>query len=141
MMLVRLTEKGKNEQEPVMPGFIGIFSALSEEEQARFGEYLDRIIAAPESKFGTGGDEMLKRLRAFHSHFGDKIGEPRYEQFAETARKFYCRHHHGHICAGGHHTSVCSEQQPHIPRKVIPTGLKKSRAGIFSWACQLYLHE
>ena len=43
VMLVRLTEKGRNEQrpEPFDPG--DIFSCLSDKEQRDFGEYLDLV--------------------------------------------------------------------------------------------------
>jgi DNA-binding MarR family transcriptional regulator len=101
VMLVRLTEKGKNEQAPEMPGFIDIFSVLSEEEQALFGEYLDRIIAALESKLGTDGDEMFERMRAWHSHFADKMEGPGRERFEKMTGKFHRRHHHGYNCAEG----------------------------------------
>ena len=53
-IMVSLTEKGKNEQHMEMD--FGIFSCLNEEEQAAFGEYLDRVIAALEERLGDSPD-------------------------------------------------------------------------------------
>lgn len=53
VMIVRLTEKGKEVQQPETD-YQEIFDCLSAEELQQFGEYLDRIIAA----FGIhGGDD------------------------------------------------------------------------------------
>ncbi|MCL2493847.1 MAG: MarR family transcriptional regulator [Clostridiales bacterium] len=56
-VLVCLTEKGKNEQYLDMGS--EIFGCLSAEEQALFGEYLDRVIAVLEERLGvTPGAEI-----------------------------------------------------------------------------------
>lgn len=63
VMLVKLTQKGIDEQQSEVEGFNDIFTCLSEEEQKAFAEYLDRITEAikasakdkgrdPESYFG-----------------------------------------------------------------------------------------
>lgn len=58
VMLVRLTEKGKQAQEPNGESDdTGIFDCLSPEEREQFNEYLDRIIAAIEQKCGDGMDD------------------------------------------------------------------------------------
>ncbi|MCL2342965.1 MAG: winged helix DNA-binding protein [Firmicutes bacterium] len=67
VMLVRLTEKGRNEQ-AVDRDFGGIFGCLSEEEQESFGEYLDRVIAVLEEQMrgepdGEGEEEPFADYR------------------------------------------------------------------------------
>lgn len=52
VMLIHLTDKGREEEEAVQD-FNGVFSCLTSEEQVSFGDYLDRIIAALESEFGS----------------------------------------------------------------------------------------
>jgi DNA-binding MarR family transcriptional regulator len=73
--LVRLTEKGQNEPMPEIPDFTDVFSIFSAEEQARFGDYLDRVIAALESRLGTADDEAFERIRSLHEHFAGPMRE------------------------------------------------------------------
>jgi len=54
-IMIRLTEKGKNERHMDMD-FGGLFGGLNEEEQAAFGDYLDRVIAALEERLGDEPD-------------------------------------------------------------------------------------
>ena len=59
VMLIRLTEKGKNEpQREWNPD--SIFSCLTDDEQTAFSDYLDRIIAALEEELGGEADEEEK---------------------------------------------------------------------------------
>ena len=71
VMLVRLTKKGRNERQPEPFDAEDIFTCLSEEEQKAFGEYLDRIIDALHTNFGDDSDEMLEKMEALRSRFGD----------------------------------------------------------------------
>lgn len=73
VMLVRLTEKGKTEQQADV-SYSGIFDCLSPEEEVAFGDYLDRIIAALESQVGSDVDEeeMDKWMRAARSRMGNE---------------------------------------------------------------------
>lgn len=72
VMLVQLTEKGKNEQQP-RPNFEDIFSCLNEEEQMVFGEYLDRITEALEAQLGDDeDDERLEWMRSARERLGDE---------------------------------------------------------------------
>ncbi|MDR1069198.1 MAG: MarR family transcriptional regulator, partial [Gracilibacteraceae bacterium] len=48
VMLVRLTEKGRSEEQPEISDRSDIFACLSEAEQGTLEDYLDRIIAALE---------------------------------------------------------------------------------------------
>ena len=67
IMMVQLTEKGKNEHHIDMD-FGGIFGCLNDEEQVTFGEYLDRIIAALEEQLRDEADaEPDERL---YDNFG-----------------------------------------------------------------------
>lgn len=65
VMLVKLTEKGKTHQiqQEATTDFGSIFDCLSEEEQAAFGAYLDKIIAALGEKFCLD-EETLEWLKA-----------------------------------------------------------------------------
>jgi DNA-binding MarR family transcriptional regulator len=63
VMLVKLTEKGKSEEQPASVDFGDIFDCLSEEEQAALGDYLDRIIVALQAKLGFDDEEADERLR------------------------------------------------------------------------------
>ena len=74
VMLVKLTEKGKNEQQPEPLDFSEIFSCLSDEEQENFGEYLDRIISALYASFGDDNEDILEKLELLRTHFGDIAG-------------------------------------------------------------------
>jgi len=75
VMIIRLTEKGKStRQEDV--DYSGTLDCLSAEEQERFGEYLDRIIAALEAQVGDEPDRdgmetwmRAARLRMGHEQF------------------------------------------------------------------------
>ncbi|MCL1808838.1 MAG: MarR family transcriptional regulator [Clostridiales bacterium] len=74
VMLVKLTEKGRNKQQQETFGISDVFSCLSEEEQELLGEYLDRIIAALHERFGAQGDEMLEKMEALRERFGNMGG-------------------------------------------------------------------
>lgn len=66
VMMVYLTEKGKNVQQPE-PEPQNIFTCLNESEQVAFGEYLERIIAVLEEKSGFTQADMeawIERARA-----------------------------------------------------------------------------
>jgi len=73
-MMIRLTEKGKNEQ--YMDMDFGIFSCLNGEEQVAFGEYLDRVIAALEERLGdeANAEEPGHDDRGETRHRGPRFG-------------------------------------------------------------------
>ena len=65
VMLVKLTEKGKKQEEqPEFTEFGDVFACLTEEEQTTFGELLDKMIDALQTKFGFDDEEAIERLRA-----------------------------------------------------------------------------
>jgi DNA-binding MarR family transcriptional regulator len=70
IMLVKLTEKGRNVQQPETHNFGDIFSCLAEEEQKRFGEYLDRILSTLYADTDDG-ENPFERMEAFKSFFGN----------------------------------------------------------------------
>ena len=60
VMLVRLTEKGKSQQNQPEENMDlgGIFACLSGDEQAALGTFLDKVIDALGEKLGFGDDEL-----------------------------------------------------------------------------------
>ena len=70
VMLVKLTEKGRNEQQAEPYDFDDIFSCLTDEEQRVFGEYLNRIIAALHTNTDNN-DDMFEKMEALRNRFGD----------------------------------------------------------------------
>ncbi|MDR2561297.1 MAG: MarR family transcriptional regulator [Holophagales bacterium] len=75
IMLVKLTEKGKSLEEPRTLDLGDIFSCLSNEEQAAFGEYLDRVTAALAEKLGYDVEEEMERMAAARDHFAERLGD------------------------------------------------------------------
>ena len=104
VMLVKLTEKGRNEEQPGDVDFGDIFSCLSDEEQQAFGEYLDRVIAALRASIGDGDADMMERMAAIRERFGD-MGE----FFGGRERG----HMHGFHGENGLHHDV----RPNFPRR------------------------
>lgn len=71
VMIVHLTEKGKNTQ-AVESNYQDIFSVLNEEELKTFSEYLSRIIDSLEEKVGDDQDENWEEwVRAARSRMGE----------------------------------------------------------------------
>jgi DNA-binding MarR family transcriptional regulator len=71
IILVKLTEKGKNEKQ--QKSFFGnIFNCLSKEEQNLLGKYLDKIIDSLAAEVGDeDDDERIEMIRAMHERMGD----------------------------------------------------------------------
>ena len=57
VMLVKLTDRGRTEEQSDAPDFGDIFDALTEDEQDAFGKQLDKVIAALGEKLGFDEDE------------------------------------------------------------------------------------
>lgn len=90
VMLVKLTEKGK-EEHSLNTDYSDIFDCLSSEEQKTLDDYLDRIIAALEKQLGIEdsddmeswmksarsrmGDDMFERMISMRSRFGGAAGK------------------------------------------------------------------
>lgn len=82
IMLVKLTEKGKNEEQQKWdPG--DFFACLSEDDQKAFGEYLDRIIAAHAADFEEHvGDDVHE----WWTRGGrERMGEEQFERLRSMA--------------------------------------------------------
>lgn len=75
VMLVTLTEKGRQQEQAAEPDLGDILDCLSQPEQLAFGEYLDRVIAALESRLGVEGEEMEAWQNAARSRMGDEMFE------------------------------------------------------------------
>lgn len=90
VMLVKLTEKGRNEEQPRPLDFDDIFSCLSEDEQGSFGEYIDRIAEAIQANFSDG--KILEKMETIRGKMGDMGAF-----FEEQGREFFCGRgfHHG----------------------------------------------
>jgi DNA-binding MarR family transcriptional regulator len=73
VMLVKLTEKGRTEEQSDAADMDDIFVCLSDEEQRSLGDYLDRIIAAMEKRFGENGDDTFERMREAHERFDHEM--------------------------------------------------------------------
>lgn len=97
VMLIYPTQAGlETHQEP--GGSSGIFDCLSEDEQAAFGEYLDRITAALEEKVGKiDRAEMENWMRAARARMGDE----QFEEMMKLRGSF------------GHHDRDCVRASPH----------------------------
>ena len=84
VMLVKLTEKGRNEQQPDPVDFGDIFSCLSSDEQIKFGDYLDRIIKALHESVGDDEEEWFEKMASLRDRFGD-MGD----FFGKRGREFF----------------------------------------------------
>ena len=88
VMLAKLTEKGKSEQqEEWNPG--SIFACLSEDEQNSFANYLDRVISSIEAELGDEADEDE---RNWWKHGGrERMGDEMFERLAPMGRGGHAR--------------------------------------------------
>lgn len=118
VMLVKLTEKGKTQQQ-METDYSEIFSCLSEEEQASLSDYLDRIMIALETELGIKDDE---KMEAWGHAACDRMGDEKFERFVMGSGKLHgwgyygshgerfqrgfghgeCGSHSGHGRHGGH---------------------------------------
>jgi DNA-binding MarR family transcriptional regulator len=105
VMLVKLTEKGKNEeQQDWNPG--DIFACLTEEEKKTLAAYLDRIIANIETELGVDTDDDE---RDWWTHGGrERMGDELLEHMAYMRRGGFearggaeCHQFGGHPGHGG----------------------------------------
>jgi DNA-binding MarR family transcriptional regulator len=74
VIVVRITEKGEA-QAPKRSDPTGILDVLTEEEQATFNDYLDRLIEALEDKLGATSDEEFERMAEARDRFGIEFDE------------------------------------------------------------------
>lgn len=95
IMLVKLTEKGKVEEQSATPDMGNIFVSLSEEEQKTFGDYLDRIILTMEKYFSESGDETFNRKREAYERFGYDCHHHMVKDFFEHGAVHGSHGHHG----------------------------------------------
>jgi DNA-binding MarR family transcriptional regulator len=83
VMVVQLTEKGKNEQY-LETDFSNIFGCLSKDEQIMFGEYLDRVISALEIQLPIEEEDVSNWMQTARSRMGDG----RFERMMSMCDKF-----------------------------------------------------
>ncbi len=73
VMLVSLTDKGKNVQQGEDTTPADILKCLSEQEQGELCGYLDRLIDAFVTELKPGDEEFYKRANAMRERMGDKM--------------------------------------------------------------------
>jgi DNA-binding MarR family transcriptional regulator len=86
VMLVRLTDKGRNAQQGDGAAHTDILSCLSKQEQGELCGYLDRLIGAFEAELEPGNEEYYERVKAMHNRVGDKMMD-RFERHLDWHRK------------------------------------------------------
>jgi len=91
VMLVKLTNKGKSEQQPKSADSNDIFSCLSDDEQHTFIEYLNRIINALHAIVGDDEEDLMEKMDALRTRLGDLGGF-----FGARGRHGSFEHHHFH---------------------------------------------
>lgn len=84
VILIKLTDKGRDEQQQKPFDFDDVFSCLAEDEQTAFGEYLDRIADAIQANAAAADDDWDDRIDALREKLGD-IGA----FFEEQGRDFF----------------------------------------------------
>ncbi len=118
VMLVKLTPKGKNEQQQELnPG--DIFNCLSEEEQSTFADYLDRIILVIETEIGV---EVNDDERDWWTRVGgERMGDGMLEHLAHMRRSGFDPHQ-----ISGRHGFGRFSQGEHIGKPGMPTSPPKA---------------
>ncbi|MDR3136974.1 MAG: MarR family transcriptional regulator [Coriobacteriales bacterium] len=101
--LVTLTEKGKNETQPPTTDFSDMFAGFSDEERKALSGYLDRIIAALQSKLGMADEDLEARWEEVRQHRRERK-RMKYEREAENDAGFRPRRRGGHGHA--HHLHI-----------------------------------
>jgi DNA-binding MarR family transcriptional regulator len=93
VMLIRLTEKGRDQQVPRHAAIGGLFNCLSAEEQDVLGGYLDRITDALEEEIGPGDEDG--RAADWMRAAKERMGDEQFESFVRGMRagRFFDRRH------------------------------------------------
>ncbi|OAB33068.1 hypothetical protein PMSM_16040 [Paenibacillus macquariensis subsp. macquariensis] len=86
IMLIYLTQKGQEEEEPEIDSG-NIFSRLSQEEQVAFGEYLVRIITTLEEELGTDGERDVMAI--WMEAAKERIGTEEFERLMSMRRQMW----------------------------------------------------
>jgi DNA-binding MarR family transcriptional regulator len=73
VMLVHLTDKGRDEQQSDSMTFTSILDCLSKDEQDELCRYLDRLIGAFEAEMEPGDEDFYERMKAIRERVGDKM--------------------------------------------------------------------
>ncbi len=98
VMLVKLTEKGKNEQQQDPANHETIFSCLSDEEKNTLADYLNRIIAANEANAENSPNEDDRE--SWLRHGRERMGD---EMFDRLVAMRHCGIDPRHLRAAHHH--------------------------------------
>ncbi len=112
VILVQLTEKGRNEEQKSQAKKVNYFSCLTEDEQKILGEYLDRIIASWEAEFSNDLNE--EEIASWREKARERMGEEVFERLASLHR---CGFHHHPLGKFHHrHNSVRHGEMPSRPK-------------------------
>jgi len=76
IMLVKLTEKGRSEEQPDAQDPEDIFSCLTEEEQETMEALLDKIIAVLHENVSEDDEKMFAQMEALRERFRDMPDAP-----------------------------------------------------------------
>lgn len=105
VMIVHLTEKGKNTQQE-QNNYGSIFGCLDEEELYNLGGYLDRIMEVLEEQVGSAqGEAAADWMRSVRS----RMGKEKFEHFMAMGHK-KLEHCHGHMRE--HFAGDCGQPAP-----------------------------
>ena len=95
VMLVSLTDKGREEEQPQTRFHDRMFAGMSDEELASLGALLDRVIANIESELGEDAQVLLEESRKRREEFFGRFGEPGFGPGPHGGRGHGCRRHGG----------------------------------------------
>lgn len=112
IILIHLTQKGREEEVPERESS-NVFECLSEEEQATFGNYLDRIIDALEAELGTEAE--CNKMSEWMEAMKERMGSEQFEKLMEMRGRmngmnfgfghgFHGFGHNKHCRGRGHHS-------------------------------------
>ena len=86
VMVVHLTEKGKQVQQPATDYHV-ILGCLSQEELQRFGNYLDRIIVSFRTQEGACGEETV--MEDWMEKAKRRMGEEQFEKLLSMRERAF----------------------------------------------------
>lgn len=86
VMVVHLTERGENVQQPASD-YQEVLGCLSQEELRQFGDYLDRIIRTFQAQEGAGGEETV--MEDWMEKARGRMGAEQFEQLISMRERAF----------------------------------------------------
>lgn len=122
VMMVKLTDKGKNEKPQENTEIENVFNCLNEDEQAQLSEYLNRLITSLEEHVDNLEPEEIKK--AWVSGVKSRLGDEQFERlmqmrnsmphshgFSDMRNAPFDMHNHHHHPHGMHAEDAFTHQQ------------------------------